>query len=364
MFLRIFQRLLIMFVLSISIHCFADDLKGFSSTIPVVDMNDFYNPETKLRFVEQVKKALHEVGFFAVINPNIDVEALETAYRASQDFFSADLEKKNEIYIPKLNGQRGYVPSETAQGYNAKDFKEFIHIGRTNNLWPNWMDLQAPMENLITTLDHHSQALQRAFALAIEEDENFFIRMTTTGECLLRALHYPPNPSPGTFWAAQHTDIDLFTILPMATEEGLQILYQGQWLDIKVPPNAFIVNGGDKLQNLTNGYFKSSWHRVVSKPNIERYSIVYFVHPRNSDPMDPTEHSIALTGGIQSYPKATSLELLAIRLRELGLAGPQLLQFEIDSKVMTRIQELIEAGTASEPVQRTYAMWIKNQAKE
>lgn len=358
---RVLHCLLVLFVLCAGQQVVAEEHEGFSSTIPVVDMNDFYNPSTRQKFVDQVAQAAHEVGFFAVVNPDIDVDALIKAYQASQAFFSSGLDSKNEIFAPKLNGQRGYVPSETAQGYSVKDFKEFIHIGRNNNLWPTWMNLQTPMESFIATLDHHSEVLQKAFAMAIGESEDYFINMTRSGECLLRALYYPKNPAPGTFWAAKHTDIDLFTILPMATEEGLQVLYNDEWIDVKVPSNAFIVNCGDKLQNLTNGYFKSSWHQVVSKPNVERYSIVYFVHPRDQDSMGPTERSIAITGGIQRYPEATSLELLASRLRELGLAGPQLLQYEKESGVMDRVQALVEEGVAAEPVQRTYAMWLKNK---
>jgi hypothetical protein len=52
---------------------------SFESTIPVVDLNDFYNPATKQAFVDQVAKALHEVGFFAVINPNIELATLKLA---------------------------------------------------------------------------------------------------------------------------------------------------------------------------------------------------------------------------------------------------------------------------------------------
>lgn len=363
MLLRITRYLLLAFIIGICPEVNAQGNTGFQSTIPVVDMKEFYNPATKQKFVDQVAKALHEVGFFAVINPEIDMKALEQAYQASQTFFSSSDARKNEIYKPSLNGQRGYVPSETAQGQRAKDFKEFVHVGRTANLWPQWMDLKNPMEGLISTLDHHSEALQRAFAIAIGENEDYFIKITKQGECLLRALHYPKNPSPGTFWAAKHTDIDLFTILPMATEEGLQVFHNGTWIDVKVPPNAFIVNCGDKLQNLTNGYFKSSLHQVVSKPNVERYSIVYFVHPRDGDAVDPTAKSIALTGGVQRYPQATSLELLASRLRELGLASPELLKFERDSGIMKRIQVLVEANTAAAPVKLTYDLWLKNQSQ-
>jgi len=335
----------------------------FHATIPIVDMQDFYNPLTKQQFIDQVATAMHEVGFFAVINPGIDEIALEQSYQASQHFFSSSLQDKKEIFDPLLNGQRGYVLSETAQGFKEKDYKEFVHIGRDGNLWPNWIDLQTPMEKLIEMLDHHSEVLQQAFALAIGENEDYFIEQTKTGSCLLRALHYPPNPTPGRMWAAKHTDIDLFTILPMATEEGLQVYYQNEWIDVKVPPNSFIVNGGDKLQNLTNGYFKSSLHQVVSKPNVERYSIVYFVHPRDQDSVSPTKKSIEMTGGFQQYPEASSLELLACRLRELGLASPELLKFEKQSGIMERIRVLVDEGVAAEPVQLTYNLWNNVSSK-
>lgn len=362
MLLRMICCLTFCLFMSASPHIEAKEESTFPSTIPVVDMNEYNDITTKQTFVDKVAQALHEVGFFAVINSNIDMAALERAYQASQDFFNSPIERKNEIYDPKLNGQRGYVPGETAQGYKAKDFKEFVHIGRKDNLWPLWMELQEPMEELIATLDHDSEILQKVFALAIGEEEDFFIKMTKSGECLLRALHYPKNPSPGLFWAAKHTDIDLFSILPMATEDGLQIFHEGTWINVRVPPNALIINGGDKLQNLTNGYFKSCLHQVVSKPNVERYSIVYFIHPRNQDSMSPTEHCITLTGGVQRYPQATRLELLACRLRELGLASPALLEYEKESGIMERITKLVEEGIAAEPVQLTYALWLKGQS--
>lgn len=331
----------------------------FDSTIPVIDMNDFFNPETKQKFVDEVSSALHEVGFFAVINTNVDQESLDEAYSASMDFFSSPIEMKNEIHDPNSNGQRGYVHSETAQGFSKKDFKEHIHIANTNNLWPQWMDLKTPSETLRNQLDEQAQVLQKAFALAIGEDENYLIDMTRNGTSLLRLLHYPANPTDGRLWAAQHTDIDLFTILPVSTEEGLQIYNNGRWIDVKVPAHSFIVNGGDMLQNLTNGYFKSSLHQVVAKPDVERYAIVYFIHPKNDDPMGPTEKSITLTDGIKRYPTATRLELLSSRLRELKLAKPELLQFEKDSHVMDRIEALVAEGVAADPVIKTYEIWKK-----
>lgn len=337
---------------------------GFDSTIPVVDMLDFYNEETKSEFVENVSNALHEVGFFAVINTGVDQKILDNAYQASFVFFSEDQSKKEEILKPELSGQRGYVLSETAQGFNQKDHKEFLHIGKENNIWPNWMDLENPMMALVRCLDKSSKVFQKTLSLAMGKDENYLNEMIENGESLLRSLHYPKNPNPGQFWAAEHTDIDFFTILPVSTEEGLQVFHDGKWIDVKVPENAFIINGGDMLQNLSNGYFKSSLHRVVSKPDVDRFSIVYFIHPRDGDPLDPLDTMVEKTESVICYPKATRMELLASRLRELKIASPELLEFEKKSGILDRIKELVERGSASEPVLKTYRLYFENSDEE
>lgn len=331
----------------------------FPSTIPVVDMRDFDNPQTRQKFVDELSSALHNVGFFAVINPGIDVQALRVAYDASQQFFESPLEQKKLTYIPSLNGQRGYVPSERAQGQVRKDSKEFFHFSHINNVWPNWMDFETPMCALQASLDEHSRKLEIAISLALGQREDFLTQMTTGAPSMMRALHYPANPTPGTYWAAPHTDINLFTILPMATEEGLQVLYQGEYIDVRVPEDAFIINGADMLENMSNGYFKSSYHQVIAKPNVERYSIVYFIHALLDADLTPLPSCIEMTGGIQQFPRATELDMLAHRLVELDLASPELCSYDANSGYMERIEALVLAGVAAPAVLKSYNLWQK-----
>lgn len=362
MTLKLFRMIASYFLLASSPLLQAtDQLTYLPPTIPVVDMRDFYNPETKQQFIDDVAKALHEVGFFAVVNPGMDMDILESSYQTAISFFKAPLEKKLEICKRELNGQRGYVYFENAQGNAEADFKEFLHIARDRNVWPEWMDLEAPMTALMHSLDKSSEDLQRAFALALGEEENFLVETTVAGDCLLRPIHYPATTQEGQIWAVAHTDIDYFTILPLATEDGLQLLFKGEWIDVRVPPNAFIVNCGDMLQSLSNGYFKSSFHRVVSKPGAERYSIVYFIHPKAEDSTGPTKNAIALTGGIQRYPESTRMEQLARRLCEIGLASPELIEYDRNTGLIERIQALVEAGVADDPVLLTYNLWVKAQ---
>ena len=336
----------------------------FDATIPVLDMNDYFHAETKDKFVKELYQALSEVGFFAVINTGVDPEILNAGYQACYGFFSLPLEQKMQINDPLLNGQRGYVPGESAKGAATGDFKEFYHVGRERdpkeleslgivpNIWPKNFNLKQPLCALYSALENYGIVLEMAIAEAIGVPSDHFTQMTRDGELLLRAIHYPANPPKDRLWASEHTDIDLLTILPCATADGLQVQNkQGEWIDIRVPENAFIVNGGDMLENITNGEFRSGVHRVVAKDgSYERYSIVLFVHPRSQDRLDPLPACISRTGGVKKYANANRLELLEERLVDLGLASFPMMQDLAQSGLMER---LIEVGRASPGAMKT-----------
>ena len=71
-------------------------------------------------------------------------------------------------------------------------------------------------------------------------------------------------------------------------------------------------------------------------PFQERFSMVFFIHPRSKDKLDPREHSLALTGGQARYPKATRWELLMERLADLSTVTPELLKELSESGLMER----------------------------
>ncbi|PHT45419.1 1-aminocyclopropane-1-carboxylate oxidase [Capsicum baccatum] len=54
--------------------------------------------------------------------------------------------------------------------------------------------------------------------------------------------------------------------------DGLQILKDGQWIDVLPLPNAIVINTGDQIEVLSNGKYKSVWHGVLSKPDGNRRS--------------------------------------------------------------------------------------------
>jgi isopenicillin N synthase-like dioxygenase len=142
----------------------------------------------------------------------------------------------------------------------------------------------------------------------------------------LRLIHYPPVPAdrdPSSIRAGAHEDINLITLLIDATASGLEILdRRNQWVPVVTPKGCIIVDAGDMLQNLTNGFFKSTTHRVVNPDNSRerRYSAPFFVHARGEVPLNPLASCVEATGGKQVYPNITADAYLMQRLKEIGLA--------------------------------------------
>ena len=108
-----------------------------------------------------------------------------------------------------------------------------------------------------------------------------------------------------------------------ATTAGLQVMDRdGTWIDVEGNHEQIIVDSGDMIQNLTNGLFKSTTHRVVNPESTQRrFSMPMFVHPRNEINLTPLTEFIEQTSGSADYPSITAGDYLHQRLAEIGLAS-------------------------------------------
>lgn len=96
-----------------------------------------------------------------------------------------------------------------------------------------------------------------------------------------KVSHYPPCPNPELVNGLRaHTDAGGVILLFQDDEVGgLQMLKDGQWLDVQPLPNAIVINTGDQIEVLSNGRYKSCWHRVLANPDKSRRSIASFYNP-------------------------------------------------------------------------------------
>jgi len=239
----------------------------------------------------QLSESLHHTGFAILHNHPIDYNLINDVYKDWESFFSS---KEKHSYTFNSKTQDGYFPyrSENAKGYSTKDLKEFYHLyelgkypnnisGKTKQLYCELLDIGQILLTWINANTPKMSLINSSVSLP-EMIENS--RMN-----LMRIIHYPPIKSDvtdGAIRAAAHGDINLITVLPAASQSGLQVqAKEDEWLDVECNPGWLVINTGDMLQECSNGYYPSTIHRVVNPKakyaHLSRYSIPLFIHPRD-----------------------------------------------------------------------------------
>ena len=301
-------------------------------TIPTLDLNHFLQGDCQQqqRFISSLDVALRNIGFFILQHPGIDPTTIQTAYGAATAFFDLPAITKHSYISSASLG--GFTPfgREHAKDSALSDLKEFWHVNRisltaSNAPWPREIPTFRPaMVQLYRQLDICANHLLQACALALDQPRFLLTDRVINGTTVLRLANYPlitaTMPS-GSLRAAPHEDINFITLLCTATAPGLEVLtHQGDWLPVQAQPHQLIVDTGDMLQNLTNGLFKSTTHRVVNaSPQQRRLSMPFFVHPRPDVDLTPHPDCVQRSGGSPQFPSISAADYLAQRLREIGV---------------------------------------------
>ena len=312
-------------------------------SIPVIDYSDYLSSDVqrKKAFVQAVGESLQDIGFFALKNHGIPLGSIEQSYQQGDAFFSLPDEQKRSYLFPDISHQRGYTAFgiEHAKNNPAPDLKEFWQTGRSHptsgkkptyvpNVWPTQHvpEFQSVIDGLFTNMESLSKDLLKACSTYLDKPEDWLTSMAEDGNTIMRMIHYPPlgNEVPkGAVRSAAHEDINFITLLVTATADGLEVMdHDGSWIQVEGDARHIIVDSGDMLQNITNGLFKSTTHRVVNPKNSSerRFSMPMFVHPRNEIDLTPRKEFVERTGGTPLYKSITAGDYLHQRLVEIGLA--------------------------------------------
>lgn len=253
----------------------------------MLDTVDYKDPNAPEKFVE----SLRTTGFGVLCNHPIEQTVVDNIYQHWQAFFDGDAKLDYQFDPKRYDGFFPAQQAEAAKGRLVRDIKEYYHYypwgqcpaelkGELASYYQSACDLAS---ELLSWVEQHSPTAVKALYREPLSD-----MMDGSEQSLLRVLHYPPlqgDEQPDAIRASAHEDINLLTILPAANEPGLQVLRKdGSWLDVPCDFGNLIVNIGDMLQEVSEGYFPSTTHRVInpqgSNQNKSRISLPLFLHPR------------------------------------------------------------------------------------
>ncbi|GJN33832.1 hypothetical protein PR202_gb22458 [Eleusine coracana subsp. coracana] len=96
---------------------------------------------------------------------------------------------------------------------------------------------------------------------------------------------------------------------------GLQLLKDGEWVDVPPMRHSIVVNLGDQLEVITNGRYKSVMHRVLAQPDGNRMSIASFYNPGGDAVIFPAPELVKAEEAAVAYPKFVFDDYMALYVR-------------------------------------------------
>jgi isopenicillin N synthase-like dioxygenase len=267
--------------------------------VPVVDMAPLARGDVA-EVAAAVRRAAIEVGFFYVRNHGVPADAIDAAFAASRDFFALPLSRKLAVAVNARH--RGYIKVGEAKMYEGArpDLKESfvygldlpesdpdVRAGRPlagPNVWPAELPaMKAAFDRYYAAIDRAGRDLLRAFAVALDLPEAFFVERYRKPMARGSLVYYPPQPpdlGADQFGVSAHTDYGCITFVAQDMQGGLQAYNRaGEWIAVPPIPGTLVVNIGDLMARWTNDLFRSTPHRVINSSGRARYSLAVFYDP-------------------------------------------------------------------------------------
>ncbi|MQL85998.1 hypothetical protein Taro_018510 [Colocasia esculenta] len=292
--------------------------------IPVIDFSKL-NGEARAETVAQIADCCENWGFFQLVNHGIPEELLERVKKVCSECYKVEREEgfKDSNPVQLLNN---LLEEQSAEGKRLDNVDwEDVFTLLDDNEWPS-----RPAEFKETMKEYREEVKKLAEKVMEVMDDNLGLEKGYIKKAFCGGLggnddadlenppffgtkvsHYPPCPRPDLVPALRaHTDAGGVIVLFQDDQVGgLQVLKDGQWIDVQPLANAIVINTGDQVEVLSNGRYKSAWHRVLATPDGNRRSIASFYNPSLRATIAPAAHLVEECGepaaapGAAAYPR-------------------------------------------------------------
>lgn len=270
--------------------------------LPVIDLQALRRPSTREAALRQLAVTAREIGFFYIVGHGVDPQLWQGIQQQSREFFALPDAEKQKLAMVNSPHFRGYTAVNGELTRNRPDRREQLDYAEELPAIPPgpgvpaWTRLQGPNqwpEGLPQFRPTVQKWLDTMHALALELVRDFLAALQLPEDALddltrgdpahrLKLVHYPgAEASEEGQGVGAHKDGGILSLLLQDDVGGLQVQTATGWIDVTPLENAFVVNIGEILELVTNGYLRANVHRVkVPRAGVDRYSIAYFLQAR------------------------------------------------------------------------------------
>ncbi|XP_020691893.1 flavanone 3-dioxygenase 2 isoform X1 [Dendrobium catenatum] len=265
--------------------------------IPIVDLG---SPDKSL-IVAQVGQACQSYGFFQVVNHGISSELIQQMRAIGNEFFHLPAEEKLRLYSDDPAKKVRLSTSFNVKKETVHNWRDYLRLHcypleEYLSVWPSKPSaFREVVSKYCTEVRRLGFFLLGFISLSLGLEQDYIKEVLGEQEQHMAINYYPPCPEPElTYGLPSHTDPNALTILLQDPQvAGLQVLRAGKWIAVGPHPNAFVINLGDQLQALSNGKYRSVFHRAVVNSEKERLSVASFLCPCNSSVIAPAKQLTA-----------------------------------------------------------------------
>ncbi len=268
--------------------------------IKTCDIGQFLHggPTGVEKFAQELGHALEDIGFAVIDGHGVDPKLYAQGIARTRELFETTTVSERKKYEAKRHGSvnQGYFPMKETTIIHPDLVEGWVFCRRAFDMdndpgfderafWPRpgyepfFRQICLEHEKLILPV---MQSILRYLGC----DPHLYDQKLTGTNFGFRLNYYPPirreDAASGAGRMLGHEDVDLWTILPAQSVDGLQVLNREnmKWIRLDPPAGTIIINTGDYMQRITNDRLPSTTHRV-SKPMKPKS----FSEPRITFPM-------------------------------------------------------------------------------
>ncbi|CAA2992150.1 1-aminocyclopropane-1-carboxylate oxidase-like [Olea europaea subsp. europaea] len=276
------------------------------ASFPIINLEKL-NGEERAATMERINDACQNWGFFEVVHHGISPEFMDTVERLTKEHYKKCMEQRFKEMVASKGLEA--VQSEI----NDLDWESTFFLRHL------------PVSNIaeVPDLEDEYRKTMKEFAAQLEKLAEHLLDLLCENlglekGYLKKAFHgskgptfgtkvsnYPPCPQPDLIKGLRaHTDAGGIILLFQDDKvSGLQLLKDGEWVDVPPMRHSIVINIGDQLEVITNGKYKSVLHRVVAQTDGNRMSLASFYNPGSDAVIYPAPELVKKEENKDLYPK-------------------------------------------------------------
>ena len=268
--------------------------------IQTCDMKEFFEggAEGKAAFAQKLGSALEEIGFAVLSGHGVNTDLYKLAEEKVTDLFEKTSLEERLKYEAERHGSvnQGYFPIKKTTIIHPDLVEGWVFCRRAFDLdknpdfkesdyWPA-AGFEPEFRKIVQSHEALILPIMQSILQYLGCDPHLYDKKLAATNFGFRLNYYPAiskeDDASGAGRMLGHEDVDLFTILPAQSVDGLQVYNRanGKWIRLNPEPGTIILNTGDYMQRITNDRLPSTTHRV-SKPK----GTVLLGKPRITIPM-------------------------------------------------------------------------------